>query len=1787
MNERERAVALYTFLKEFSQLRTRTVRDVDTYEQVIWVSDIPQQPGCDCIAWHRDVDDVSDKPWIEIRRPRLRRPPEPPELTQNWVRREQLNDSSLDIPELHTTLLGESSDDLPLRLEDHPEVQEVWERYIEDYWWAWSEEDRREQAVGRIYTDLFSMFQRQQRLGEAFEIVFGLGYLNWTPPDSLAVRRHLAVARVNVEFDAESGTLTVAPASDGARPTLEQDMLDPQYRPDPQELLSIEEELEDIGESVWAVGPLDGLLKSWVHSVDARGEYNATLERHGGSGRTPVVHLAPALILRARTERSYIRAFEDIIDQLEAGEPVPEGVSRFISASEDQVPSDAMSNLGNAAPLGEFFFPLPANDAQRQIVERLSTNQGVLVQGPPGTGKSHTIVNLICHALATGQRILVTSHAPRALGVLHDMIREHTRDIAALSVVLLGDNRQSLDAMEASVQGILSRHNTWTPTKSQATISSLERELDQWRRREAEVLADLRAIREQETFRHEVKLGYSGTLARIADTLRGEREQLDWIPDELAEDLEPPLTGDEFSELIVLLGNSQVSEWESGGWTGINVDHLPTAEAFEQAVLAEHESRTAYEHSDSIRQWPEYSSVEKLTRDDYRDVEKGLGDLIQLIDSINQRPLPWTETATKQILGGFERTWQQLYEATTKTVERTAEFAGWLDANAISPVPGADLQKLRAEVGDLHAHLEAGGRWGIGPFRTTAVKRASYIRDLRIGGRLCRTVDTVGDLLKRLDAEIEFRHLRERWAPYHDFTASTFTDCVAEMKDLCEPLEDAFGALTIAGELSEILRRTPGTSVPDWSDQVSLHRLSDALAALEAAQQYEAARAQIDRVFDELRVQRRHGQLDPVVDELILAVTNRNVSTYTIARQLATDNLELAAQLDRKLKLLDRLAAGAPDLAGTLTAEPSTTLWAERAVDFERAWNWSRAHAWVTRLAAPDAEQQYRLELDARKQALAHTLAKLAAEKAWTHCFDHMTDNERQHLLAWQQAMRRIGKGTGKYAPQHRRDAREHLDKCRSAIPAWVMPLHRVAETIQQKPDLFDIAIIDEASQSGPEALLLAWLAKKVVVVGDDKQIHPTDAGVNFEAVNQLRDRYISGLTHADALGAQGGSFFDLAEIFFKGRIRLREHFRCMPEIIQFSNNLSYATEPLIPLRQYGAGRLEPPVATWRVLGGYQQGTAGHAVNPPEAEAVVEQIARICKDPSYNGRTIGVISLLGNAQARTIETRLLREIGPEEMERRQLVCGDAYAFQGDERDVMFLSMVSAPGEGRTIPALTDQAAQRRFNVAASRARDQMYLFHSAGLDELSGRQDCVRRQLLEYCLNPRVAMADSSGLDVPELERMALQGRREPGNQPAPFDSWFELDVFLRIARHGYRVIPQHEVGGYRIDLVVQGMNGSLAVECDGDEWHPRDRYEEDAARQRDLERCGWEFWRVRESVFRLDPDEALENLWETLERRSVFPTTQDNVGRKGIASSIEISPTVRDSGDAFEVTNDQIDQGAGERNTHPETLSRGGLTGATGGAASTDSETDRRAISNGGKASWEVRSDYPGSKTRDPEPSEEKPENVPQSASPLSTSDLGSDAGQGALSQYTLSGIAIESAAKDVGKASWLAPYTGWTPTGTIPNPRNDPDQADLVSLLTEVVEREGPVVAIRAYRLINRASGSQRLTGPVRRMLNRASAAAIREGIIVDTNPFNVQGQGHLVLRMPGTPSVSVRERGSRELDELPPDEVAAMLRFLRETDSQLDQEQLKRQLLSALGWVRLTPNVSEFLDRCIALI
>ena len=222
------------------------------------------------------------------------------------------------------------------------------------------------------------------------------------------------------------------------------------------------------------------------------------------------------------------------------------------------------------------------------------------------------------------------------------------------------------------------------------------------------------------------------------------------------------------------------------------------------------------------------------------------------------------------------------------------------------------------------------------------------------------------------------------------------------------------------------------------------------------------------------------------------------------------------------------------------------------------------------------------------------------------------------------------------------------------------------------------------------------------------------------------------------------------------------------------------------------------------------------------------------------------------------------------MEKRRLVCGNPYSFQGDERDIMLLSMVAAPN--KRIGPLTMSADERRFNVAGSRARDQMWLFHSATREDLSA--SCLRRSLLKFFEKSQIE--PFPGINLEDLEKSANQTNRSIIKAPDPFDSWFEVDVALEIAKKGYYVIPQFEVAGKFIDLVIEGGQARLAVECDGDQFHGAEQFENDMQRQRILERCGWVFFRIRSSAFYANKDNSLHALWTILEELDIQPQREE-----------------------------------------------------------------------------------------------------------------------------------------------------------------------------------------------------------------------------------------------------------------------------------------------------------------------
>jgi hypothetical protein len=93
-----------------------------------------------------------------------------------------------------------------------------------------------------------------------------------------------------------------------------------------------------------------------------------------------------------------------------------------------------------------------------------------------------------------------------------------------------------------------------------------------------------------------------------------------------------------------------------------------------------------------------------------------------------------------------------------------------------------------------------------------------------------------------------------------------------------------------------------------------------------------------------------------------------------------------------------------------------------------------------------------------------------------------MTGRVRMALSMLATALRRTGKGTGKGAARHRRDAREAMEQCYAAIPCWIMPAWRVAEQLPSEVGSFDLVIMDEASQSDIRDLPALLRGKKILV---------------------------------------------------------------------------------------------------------------------------------------------------------------------------------------------------------------------------------------------------------------------------------------------------------------------------------------------------------------------------------------------------------------------------------------------------------------------------------------------------------------------------------------------------------------------------------------------------------------------------------------------------------------------------------------------------------------------------------
>jgi very-short-patch-repair endonuclease len=1471
----DRAIRLFTFLGQAQRLRTSRVCDLDSYRRdgaVLWLADAPVHPAISNRL--RVPPTEGDTMVLTIDRIAPVPPPEPTGDLTGWVDEPDGNPRHEPTLRDHRFLeLAERDGDLVRRrveLHERPDISAAHERYLLE-WRAWAEQELRDQPVRDYYGSLFSAYVSSTSHPEELELVIGTSLLAWAPPGHERVRRHLLTVAARLVFDENSGRLTVLidDTVDGA--TVELEMLDPGLVGQPRLVNELRERARDSDAHPLDRDRMGELGRRIVNQLSADAHYRDD-DDATQPGPAPIASFAPAVLLRKRSQQGLVEIFRRIVDQLREAGTVPDGVRPLVDA--DHAPAgSAGAESGSGALVrvdDDPFLPLPVNERQLQILQRVDTTAQTLIQGPPGTGKTHTAAALITHLLAQGKRILVTAQTDRALKEVREKLPEAVRPLA---VAVVGSSREDMSDLRVAVERIASTAAEHDADEAATTIERHLGAIDELRRLRAELTQQLREAREREVDEVEIA-GYRGSLAEIARQVRGDDATSGWLTElESAPAGHSPASSDEVAEWRRLLRDVDLSADEhEAGRRLVKLDAVPDPARFAELVRAERDAHAFAESFGPLRGHPAHGPASALGPEEREAVARRIGALAEDVRSLQNRPEPWVREALGDLAQSRGSVWSGRYAEITALTEQVRQAVTALGPATEVRVQGDDIGLLVPVARSVADHLAADntiklgsdGLPKIGMLTSRVVRSAeSFFARVRVDGQAPTTSRQVGAFLTWVETERMLDALDRAWP------ASVR---IPEEDTPAERLEWHRAESVLLGRLLDVDARLHAETgrlvglampVPQWFTAPEPPLYIKTLHGVHAAEQAEATTERLDRATEAVVHTDREADAAPVVSTLGEAVRRRDDRAYAAAYR-RMERLHTARGLLCRRDELQATLSAAPGLAAAIASTADAPIWDDRIPLLETAWRHAVASAWLAAQEAVDvnAVQQEILAVEGR---IRGHVEELSAIRAWGHAVapGRLTRGSRASLEQYASLVKRLGKGTGVYATQRRSEIRAAMDRCRPAVPVWIMPLYRIADQFDVRPDMFDVVIVDEASQAGIEASFLQYLAPKIVVIGDDRQVSPSAVGVDQQELRDLGAQYLYDDRFRSTWQDPQRSLFDEAKMRFSGMITLVEHRRCVPEIINFSNKIAYEPDGirLIPVRQFGADRLEP-IKPVLVRDGYERGTSSKT-NPAEIDAIVAQIEKCLADPDYDGRTFGVISLLGPTQAKAIEKALLDRVSPEEWSARDLRCGDAADFQGSERDVVFLSMVAAPGPDRRLSALTAMQYVQRYNVAVSRARDQLWVFHSMDQSTLTNPED-MRYQLLDYCYGVarRSAVTDerqSTSL-VPEDLRVA------------PFGSLFEQRVHNRILDHGYTLIPQYESLGYSIDLVAVGPTARLAIECDGDFWHGPEAHQRDMGRQRELERCGWRFHRILESEFYRDPAGALEPLWARLAELDIRP---------------------------------------------------------------------------------------------------------------------------------------------------------------------------------------------------------------------------------------------------------------------------------------------------------------------------
>lgn len=388
------------------------------------------------------------------------------------------------------------------------------------------------------------------------------------------------------------------------------------------------------------------------------------------------------------------------------------------------------------------------------------------------------------------------------------------------------------------------------------------------------------------------------------------------------------------------------------------------------------------------------------------------------------------------------------------------------------------------------------------------------------------------------------------------------------------------------------------------------------------------------------------------------------------------------------------------------------------------------------------------------------------------------------------------------------------------AFPCWAVTTQAVSESLPLEPGLFDVAIIDESSQCDIASCFpILFRAKKAIIVGDDRQL-PHLSFLEKAKEQSFLSKYSIPERYHLMWRFRTNSLFDMINYYSTATILLDEHFRSYPEIINFSNREFYGNRIKCMKRRVISDENECPLEL--VVVENAKVDLDSTRNMAEVEKIMERVHDIIinceKQPSKKPVSIGIISPF-RGQVELIKKAVYQVLTGDTIRKYDIEIGTAHTFQGDERDIILLSLTLAPNSH--FQSIMFSQKPNLFNVAVTRARKKLICYISRPVESLPSG---LIRDYLEYIQ----AANNNTGLDNIE------------------YDCAVKEEIAKMLEEETIKVIPDFETAGLTVDFAVSDGISSIIVELDGLETGKSyERLAQTVDKQEVLERCGWKVIRI------------------------------------------------------------------------------------------------------------------------------------------------------------------------------------------------------------------------------------------------------------------------------------------------------------------------------------------------------